>query len=131
MSNIFKRTHMCGTLNLSNAGQEVVLNGWVAKRRNLGGLIFVDLRDKTGIVQVTFDDQIPQELFERADALRSEYVIGVKGIVKERSAKNENLPTGEIEVFATDLVLYAEADTPPIYIKDDDNVDDNLRLKYR
>ena len=71
MSNIFKRTHMCGTLNLSNAGQEVVLNGWVAKRRNLGGLIFVDLRDKTGIVQVTFDDQIPQELFERADALRS------------------------------------------------------------
>ena len=64
-------------------------------------------------------------------ALRSEYVIGVKGIVKERSAKNENLPTGEIEVFATDLVLYAEADTPPIYIKDDDNVDDNLRLKYR
>ena len=80
---------------------------------------------------MTFDDQIPQELFERADALRSEYVIGVKGIVKERSAKNENLSTGEIEVFATDLVLYAEADTPPIYIKDDDNVDDNLRLKYR
>ena len=131
MSNLLKRTHMCGTLNISNVDQEVVLNGWVAKRRNLGGLIFVDLRDKTGIVQVTFDDQIPQELFEKADSLRSEYVVGIKGIVKERSAKNENIATGEIEVFATDLVLYSEAETPPIYIKDDDNVDDNLRLKYR
>ena len=131
MSNLLKRTHMCGTLNISNVDQEVVLNGWVAKRRNLGGLIFVDLRDKTGIVQVTFDDQIPQELFEKADSLRSEYVVGIKGIVKERTAKNANIPTGEIEVFATDLVLYSEAETPPIYIKDDDNVDDNLRLKYR
>lgn len=131
MSTLFKRTHMCGTLNISNVGEEVVLNGWVAKRRNLGGLIFVDLRDKTGIVQVTFDDKIPQELFDRADSLRSEYVVGVKGKVCERSAKNANIATGEVEVFATDLVIYSEADTPPIYIKDDDNVDDNLRLKYR
>ena len=131
MSELFKRTHMCGKLNIENVDQEVMLNGWVAKRRNLGGLIFVDLRDKTGIVQVTFDDKIPAEVFEKADSLRSEYVIGVKGIVKERSAKNMNIPTGEIEVFATDLVLYSEAETPPIYIKDDDNVDENLRLKYR
>ena len=131
MSTLLKRTHMCGTLTMDNAEQEVVLNGWVAKRRNLGGLIFVDLRDKTGIVQVTFDDTIPQEVFDKADSLRGEYVIGVKGIVKERSAKNPNLPTGDIEVFAKDLVVYSEADTPPIYIKDDDNVDDNLRLKYR
>ena len=131
MSNLLKRTHMCGTLNMSNIEQEVVLNGWVAKRRNLGGLIFVDLRDKTGIVQVTFDDTIPQEVFDKADSLRSEYVIGVKGIVKERSAKNPNISTGDIEVFAKDIVVYAEAETPPIYIKDDDNVDDNLRLKYR
>ena len=131
MSTLFKRTHMCGTLNISSVGEEVVLNGWVAKRRNLGGLIFVDLRDKTGIVQVTFDDKIPQELFDRADSLRSEYVVGVKGKVCERSAKNTNIATGEVEVFATDLVIYSEADTPPIYIKDDDNVDDNLRLKYR
>ena len=122
---------MCGELNLSDEGSQVVLNGWVAKQRNLGGLIFVDLRDKTGIVQVTFDDSIPQELFERADSLRSEYVIGVKGTVRERSSKNANLSTGDIEVFADDLVIYSKADTPPIYIKDDDNVDDNLRLKYR
>ena len=131
MGELFKRTHMCGKLNIEHVDQEVMLNGWVAKRRNLGGLIFVDLRDKTGIVQVTFDDKIPAEVFEKADSLRSEYVIGVKGIVKERSAKNMNIPTGEIEVFATDLVLYSEAETPPIYIKDDDNVDENLRLKYR
>ena len=131
MGTIFKRTHMCGKLNISNVGQDVVLNGWVAKRRNLGGLIFVDLRDKTGIVQVTFDDKIPKELFDKADSLRSEYVVGVKGKVLERSAKNENIATGEVEVFATDLVIYSEAETPPIYIKDDDNVDDNLRLKYR
>ena len=131
MRELIKRTHMCGKLNIEHVDQEVMLNGWVAKRRNLGGLIFVDLRDKTGIVQVTFDDKIPAEVFEKADSLRSEYVIGVKGIVKERSAKNMNIPTGEIEVFATDLVLYSEAETPPIYIKDDDNVDENLRLKYR
>ena len=122
---------MCGQLNMSQEGKQVVLNGWVAKRRNLGGLIFVDLRDKTGIVQVTFDDTIPKEIFDMADSLRSEYVIGVKGIVRERSSKNPNLATGDIEVFAEDLVIYSQADTPPIYIKDDDNVDDNLRLKYR
>lgn len=131
MNNVFKRTDMCGTLGIKDVNKEVILNGWVAKRRNLGGLIFVDLRDKTGIVQITFDDTISKEIFDLADSLRTEYVIGVKGRVAERSAKNENIPTGEIEVFATDLVLYSEAETPPIYIKDDDNVDDNLRLKYR
>ncbi len=83
---------MCGRLSLSEAGQQVTLNGWVAKRRNLGGLIFVDLRDKTGIVQVTFDDSIPAELFEKADSLRSEYVIGVKGTVRERTAKTRISP---------------------------------------
>lgn len=131
MSNIFKRTEMCGKLDASHIGERVVLNGWIAKRRNLGGLIFCDLRDKTGIVQIVFDDKIPQELFQKADKLRSEYVVGVKGVVKERQSVNKELATGDIEVFVNDLVIYSEADTPPIYIKDDDNVDDNLRLKYR
>lgn len=131
MTELFKRTHFCGTLNITNVEEEVVLNGWVAKQRSLGGLIFADLRDKTGIVQITFDDTISEEVFARAETLRSEYVIGVKGIVKERSSKNPKLPTGEIEVFAKELVVYAESETPPIYVKDDDNVDDNLRLKYR
>ena len=122
---------MCGELNESNIDQNVILNGWVAKRRNLGSLIFVDLRDKTGITQVVFNEDVPKELFEKADSLRSEYVIGIKGVVKERSSKNDNISTGGIEVFANDMVIYSEAETPPIYVKDDDNVDDNLRLKYR
>lgn len=131
MSTLLKRTHMCGELRLEEAGKEVVLNGWVAKARSLGGLVFVDIRDKSGITQITFNEDIPEELLEKAKSLRSEYVIGVTGTVKERSSKNGNLPTGAIEVFANDLVIYSEADTPPIYIKDDDNVDENLRLKYR
>ncbi len=128
---IYKRTHMCGVLRAEDIGREVVLNGWIQKKRNLGGLIFCDLRDKTGIVQIVFNDKIPRELFEKADSLRSEYVVGVKGVVAERESKNPGLPTGDIEILASDLILYSEADTPPIYIKDDDNVDDNLRLKYR
>lgn len=122
---------MCGVLSMEHTGEQVVLNGWVARQRRLGGLIFVDLRDKTGIVQITFDDTVPAEVFDKAQGLRSEYVIGVKGTVRERSSKNPDLPTGDIEVLASDMVIYSEADTPPIYIKDDDNVDDNLRLKYR
>ena len=128
---VLKRTHMCGDLRIENIGQDVVLNGWVAKRRNLGGLIFCDIRDKSGITQVVFNDMIPQELFDKADSLRSEYVVGVVGKVAERESKNPDMPTGDIEILADDLVIYSKADTPPIYIKDDDNVDDNLRLKYR
>ena len=82
---IFKRSHMCGELRESNIGEKVVLNGWIQKRRNLGGLIFCDLRDKTGITQIVFNDKIPQELFDRADTLRSEYVVGVKGIVLQET----------------------------------------------
>lgn len=128
---VYKRTHMCGELRKENIGEHVVLNGWIQKRRNLGGLIFCDVRDKTGITQVVFDDKIPQALFDLADTLRSEYVVGIKGLVKERESKNGSIPTGDIEVFADDLIIYSQADTPPIYIKDDDNVDDNLRLQYR
>ena len=128
---LIKRTHFCGVLNKNNIGEEVSLNGWVAKQRSLGSLIFVDLRDKTGIVQIVFDDSIPQEIFDVADRLRSEFVIGLTGVVRERSSKNPDLATGEIEVVAKDLVLYSESETPPIYVKDDDNVDYNLRMKYR
>ncbi len=131
MSELFKRTHMCGELRLEDEGQQVVLNGWVAKQRSLGALVFVDLRDKTGITQITFDENCSPEVLDKARSLRSEYVIGVKGTVRERSSRNPNLDTGDIEVFAEDLIIYSEADTPPIYIKDDDNVDENLRLKYR
>ncbi len=131
MADLFKRTNMCGELRIGDAGKEVVLNGWVAKARSLGSLVFVDLRDKTGVVQITFNEDLGEEIFDKAKSLRSEYVIGVKGKVAERSAKNDKLATGDIEIFASDLVVYSEALTPPIYVKDDDNVDDNLRLKYR
>lgn len=128
---LYKRTHMCGELRIEDVNKNVVLNGWVAKARSLGSLVFVDLRDKTGITQITFNEDLSTEILDKAKSLRSEFCIGIKGVVKERSAKNGNIPTGDIEVFADELEIYSKADTPPIYIKDDDNVDDNLRLKYR
>jgi len=131
MSEIFKRTDMCGTLTSADIGRDVVLNGWIQKRRDLGSLIFCDMRDRTGIVQIVFDDKIPKELFEQANRLRSEFTAGVSGRVAERKSKNPEIPTGDIEIFVSDLVIYSEAETPPIYIKDGDNVDENLRLRYR
>ncbi len=128
---LYKRTHMCGELRLSDEGKNVVLNGWVSKARSLGSLVFVDIRDKTGITQVTFNEDVPAEVLEKAKSLSREYCIGIKGVVKERSSKNSNIPTGDIEVFADDLTVYSTSETPPIYIKDDDNVNDELRLKYR
>lgn len=128
---IYKRTHMCGDLRIENSGEKVVLNGWIQKRRNLGSLIFCDVRDKTGMTQVVFNGETERELFEKADTLRSEFVVGIKGKVVERESKNPEMSTGDIEVIADELIIYSKSDTPPIYIKDDDNVDDNLRLKYR
>ena len=91
MSEVFKRSHMCGLLNMKNVGEDVVLNGWVAKQRRLGGLIFVDLRDKTGIVQIVFDENVPKNVFDEAQNLRGEYVVGIKGSVRERLSKNSEI----------------------------------------
>ena len=129
--NGLKRTHYCGDLRESNIDEEVVLMGWVQKKRNLGGLVFVDLRDRSGICQIIFDTDVNADAFAKAEKLGSEYVIAIKGKVAERSSKNPNLPTGDIEVFATELRLLNKSETPPIYIKDDDNVSEELRLKYR
>ncbi|MCR4601074.1 MAG: aspartate--tRNA ligase [Clostridia bacterium] len=131
MEKVWKRTDYCGDLRASDAGREVVLNGWVSKKRNLGGLIFCDLRDRAGIAQVVFNDELEKSIFEAADRLKSEYVVSVRGRVVERESKNPNLPTGDVEVIVEDFRIYSEAETPPIYVKDDDNVDENLRLKYR
>ncbi len=128
---LFKRTAMCGDITEEFIGQEVVINGWVARSRDLGGLIFTDVRDKKGIVQVVFNEDVPEAVREQAGTLRSEYVVGVKGVVRARESVNKEIKTGMVEILATDLEIYSQADTPPIYIKDDDNVDDNLRLKYR
>lgn len=130
-SKLLKRTHMCGSLNSQNIDTEVVLNGWVQKRRDLGGLIFVDLRDRSGILQVVFDKDISEKAFHTAETIGSEYVVAIRGKVHKRQSVNPNLPTGEIEVFAEELQILNTAETPPIYIKDDDDVSENLRLKYR
>lgn len=126
-----KRTNYCNDLTMNFVEKEVVLMGWVQRARDLGGLIFLDLRDRTGIVQVAFDINDSAENFSKAKELGSEYVIAIRGVVKERSSKNKNIATGDIEVFAKELRILNTAKTPPIYIKDDDIVSEDLRLKYR
>ncbi len=126
-----RRTHMCGNLRIENVGEEVILMGWVQRERNLGSLIFVDLRDITGITQIVFDNTFSEEIFLKAKKVRSEYVLAVRGRVRERESKNKDLPTGDIEVLAEELRILNEAETPPIYIKDNDNVEESMRLKYR
>ncbi len=126
-----KRTHMCGVLTEANIGQQVTLNGWVQKRRDLGGLIFIDLRDRAGLVQIICDQDLSVQAFQEAEKLGSEYVVSVTGKVERRQAENPSLATGVIEVYAEKLKIVNEADTPPIYIKDDDEVAEGLRLKYR
>lgn len=132
MSNL-KRNHYCGTLAKADNEKEVVLCGWVAKRRDHGGLIFIDLRDRSGIVQVVVDPDHAGEDFAKAEAIRSEYVIKVHGVVRLRSEEtiNPNLATGEVEVVAKELEVLNSAKTPPFYIQDGIDVDENLRLKYR
>lgn len=132
MSNL-KRNHYCGTLAKADNEKEVVLCGWVAKRRDHGGLIFIDLRDRSGIVQVVVDPDHAGEDFTKAEAIRSEYVIKVHGVVRLRSEEtiNPNLATGEVEVVAKELEVLNSAKTPPFYIQDGIDVDENLRLKYR
>lgn len=126
----FKRSHMCGELREENIGDEVVLMGWVAKKRNLGSLVFIDLRDKTGITQiVTREDD--NENYKIAKDVASEYVLEVKGEVRERESKNPDIPTGNIEIIASKINILDKAKTPPIYIKEDDDVSENLKLKYR
>ena len=126
-----KRSHFCGTLREEHIGESVTVMGWVQKARNLGAIVFADLRDYTGIVQVVFDGDTDEAIFEKATKLRSEFCVAVVGKVRMRSSVNEQIPTGKIEILATELKILSESDVPPIYVKDDDDVSDDLRLKYR
>ncbi len=128
-----KRTNMCGELNASDENKEVVLMGWVAKNRKLGGVNFVTLRDRTGIVQLAFNDSTDKDVFEKSEHLKGEYVIAVKGKVLRRTPENvnKNMPTGEIEVFVTELRVLNSSETPPFYIEENIDTNDALRLKYR
>ena len=127
----FKRTHYCGAPRLSDAGKTVSVCGWVQRQRDLGGLIFVDLRDRTGIVQLAFGDKTPREVFDKAAALHAEYVVAATGTVRERVAKSDKIPTGDIEIDVAELRILAKSETPPFEIVENSDVNDMLRLKYR
>lgn len=126
-----KRTNFCGELRKNDIDKEVILNGWVQKSRDLGNLIFIDIRDYTGISQLVFRKENNEDLYIKARELKSEYVIGIKGKVSERESKNPEILTGDIEIIVSDLIIYDSAKTPPIYIKEGDNVSEELKLKYR
>lgn len=126
-----KRTHYCGTLRQEHVGAEVVVCGWVQRQRDLGQLIFVDLRDRTGLLQLAFDNATDRQIFEKATGVRAEYVLAVRGVVRERSAKNPELPTGDVEIEVQELRVLAKAETPPFEIVEHSNVKEELRLKYR
>lgn len=126
-----KRTNMCGELRETHIGETVNVMGWVQRKRNLGGLIFVDLRDRTGLLQVVFGEEINKEAFDKADNLKSEYCIAVTGELVRRESPNPNLPTGLVELKGKSIKILSESETPPIYIKENLDASENIRMKYR
>ena len=125
------RSKTCGELRLSNAGEVVTLAGWVQRTRKMGGMTFVDLRDRYGITQLVFNEAVDKELCDRANKLGREFCIQVEGTVNERESKNKNLPTGEIEIIASKLNILSESITPPFTIEDNTDGGDDIRMKYR
>lgn len=126
-----KRTIMCGDLRESHIGNKVTVMGWVQRKRNLGGLIFVDLRDREGILQVVFGEEINNEAFIKADTVKSEYCIAVTGEIVKRESVNKNMPTGMVELKGENIKILSESETPPIYIKENLDASESIRLKYR
>ena len=126
-----KRTNYCGTLRTEDIGKKVVVAGWVQRQRDLGALIFIDLRDRTGIVQLAFDDTTDKEIFDKAFTIRSEFVLMAEGTVRARSSVNRDIPTGEIEIEVTTLKILGASETPPFEILPDVDTKEDIRLKYR
>ena len=126
-----KRTDYCGDLRIGDVGKKVVVAGWVQRQRDLGALIFIDLRDRTGIVQLAFGENTDKEIFDKAFSARSEFVLMAKGVVRERSSKNTEIPTGEIEIDVTDLRVLGKSETPPFEIVENCQTSELTRLKYR
>jgi len=125
------RTNTCGDLRLANAGKKVTLAGWVQRVRKMGGMTFVDLRDRYGITQLVFNEADNKELCDKANRLGREYCIQVKGEVGERQSKNKNIPTGEIEILVCELILLSNSLTPPFTIEDNTDGGDDIRMKFR
>ena len=126
-----RRTHYCGDLREANIGEQVCVMGWVKKSRDLGSLIFIDLRDRSGIVQLAFDENTEKAIFEKALTLKSEYVVSATGTVRERSSKNPDIPTGNIEIFVSNVRILGESETPPFDITDDCKTNEELRVTHR
>ena len=126
-----KRTHYCGEFSIKDEGKTVVVCGWAARQRDLGVLIFVDLRDRTGIVQLAFDDKTERDIFNKAFKVRSEFILMAKGIVRERSSKNLEIPTGEVEIAVSDLRILSVSETTPFEIIDNCQTSESVRLKHR
>ncbi|NLL17305.1 MAG: hypothetical protein GX264_08965 [Clostridiales bacterium] len=126
-----KRTHYCGDIRESDINSEVTVFGWVQRSRNLGGLIFIDLRDRSGIVQLSFGDETDREVFSKAASAKSEYVLAARGIVAERSSKNPDLPTGAVEIKVSELRILSKSETPPFEIIENCPTAETTRLKYR
>ena len=126
-----KRTDYCGMVRDDHIGKTVTVMGWVQKTRDLGSLIFTDLRDRTGIVQLAYDENTPKDLFDKASSVRSEYVLCATGTVRERDSKNPAIPTGNVEIYVTELKILAESETPPFEIVENSKAGEDLRLKYR
>ena len=126
-----KRTNMCGELRESHISNKTTVMGWVQTKRNLGGLVFIDLRDRTGLLQLVFGEEINKEAFEKADLVKPEYCIAVTGEIIKRQSPNVNMPTGLVELKGESIKILSESETPPIYIKEDLDASENIRLKYR
>lgn len=129
--NGLKRTAYCGEVSTDMIGKELVLAGWAAKQRDLGNLVFIDLRDRTGIAQLAFDDSTNRETFEKASSVRSEYVLMAKGVLRRRESVNKDIATGEVELYVSELRVLAVSETPPFDIKDGIKTNEELRLRYR
>ena len=126
-----RRTNYCGEVSLALAGQEMTVCGSIARSRDKGGIIFADLRDTTGILQLVFDEDTPKEVFAKAESLRSEYVVIARGKLRERAAKTDKIATGDVELYVSELRILSEAETTPFEVRDGINVNDELRLRYR
>ncbi len=131
MINGYNRTAYCGEFNESHIGKEVVVFGWAQKTRDLGNLIFIDLRDRSGILQLAFGDGTDKEVFEKAASVRAEFVLEAKGVIRKRESVNTEIATGAVELFVTELFILAKSQTPPFEISDNCNAKEDLRLKYR
>ena len=125
------RTNTCGELRITDAGREVTLAGWVQRVRKMGGMTFLDIRDRYGITQVVFNNESDSALCDEANRLGREFVVQVKGTVAERSSKNPNLPTGDIEIIASSLTVLNPSEVPPFTIEDETDGGDDIRMKYR